>query len=945
MKWLTMVLTAALGCLSIGCSSAIAQEFALENFDVTYANANASPTLQAGSHPYEVTTHFDVANTADLEEGYVPSGAVKNLTVSLPPGFVGDTQATPRCDTADFTDLNPQAEPVYLPACPASSAIGVVTSRLSFTNVDEPEYFNSAVFNLVPPKGMAAMLGFVVYGGLAITIELRVNQSPPYNVIARLADVPQPARFFGSTLTIWGNPFESAHDPFRAGCLENAPSSTPALVSRGSCSSGGSQRPFLTMPGSCGEPLVSEIEASPWEDPALEVFASVANPPTMIGCSKLPFEPEVGASPTTRQAESASGLDFNLDFHDEGLTNPSGLAESDIKKAVVTLPEGVTLNPSAAQGLATCSPADLGRETVAAAPGQGCPEASKVGSVEVETPLLEGSILHGSLYVASPFDNPFHTLLAIYMVIKDPGLGVLVKLPGKVVPDPSTGQLVTTFGEPPFEVPQFPFSHFNFHFREGPRAPLVTPPRCGGYTTKAVFTPWANPDAPFAASSTFQVTSGVGGGACPAGGVPPFAPGFEAGTLSNQAGSYSAFDLRLTRRDGDQELTRFSTVLPPGVVGKIAGLSKCPQAAVQAAKAKAGVAELASPSCPASSRIGSTLAGAGVGAVLTYVPGSLYLGGPYHGDPLSVVAIVPAVAGPFDVGTVVVQEALTLNPVTAQVEVDGSASDPIPHILAGIPLKVRDVRVSADRSQFTLNPTSCQTLAEGATLWGGGNDVFSPADDVPTPVSERFQAAGCAALGFKPKLAIGLEGGTRRGAHPALKAVVRPRQGDANFGKAVVTLPHSAFLDQAHIRTVCTRVQFAAAGGNGAGCPAASRYGSAKVWTPLLDEPLSGPVFLRSSNHNLPDLVVALHGLVDIDLDARIDSVHGGIRSTFADVPDAPVTRFLLEMQGGRKGLIVNSTDLCRGKHRADAALTAQNGRRDDFRPAVRASGCGKRGH
>jgi hypothetical protein len=939
MKRLVTIFAVLLAGTTFCTGSATAQDFSLEDFSVTYSKADSSPATEAGSHPFEVTTTFDVANTVSPEEGYVPSGAVKNLTVSLPPGFVGDTQATPRCDTVDFTDFDPRAEPPWLPACPASSAVGIVTTRLAFTNQDEPRFVSSAVYNLVPPKGMAAMLGFVAFGGLAITVELRVNPSPPHNIVATLDDVPQPARFFGSVLTIWGNPSDPAHDPYRAGCLDNSPKPTFEISSTGNCPSGGAQRPFLTMPRSCTGPLASTIEASPWENPAFEATASSLSP-GMIGCSKLPFEPTITAAPTTRQAESASGLDFNLDFHDEGLTDPKGIAQSDIRKAVVTLPEGVTLNPSAAQGLATCSPADLERETVDSEPRQGCPEASKVGSVEVETPLLEGSVLHGSVYVATPHQNPFDSLLAIYMVIKDPGLGILVKLPGRVVPDPITGQLVTTFGDPPFEVPQFPFSHFNFHFREGPRAPLVTPPLCGEYTTKALFTPWAKPDSPYPTASPFQVTAGVGGGPCPAAGIPPFTPGFEAGTINNQARSYSPFTMRLTRHDGDQDMTRFSAVLPPGVVGKIAGVAKCPQTAVQAAKRKTGLEELASPSCPGSSRIGRTLAGAGVGSTLTYVPGALYLGGPYHGDPLSVVAIVPAVAGPFDVGTVVVQEALTLNPDTAEVEVDGSASDPIPHILAGIPLKVRDVRVYADKPEFTLNPTSCAPSSARAMLWGGGNDVFGAADDFPVPLSARFQAAGCASLGFKPKLAIKLEGGTKRGAHPALKAVVTPRAADANFGKAVVALPHSAFLDQGHIRTVCTRVQFAARGGNGAGCPAAARYGQAKAWTPLLDEPLKGPVYLRSSNHSLPDLVVALHGVVDINLDSRIDSVHGGIRSTFVGIPDAPVSRFVLEMQGGRKGLIVNSTNLCGGKHHAEANLTGQNGKRHDFRPAVRNAKC-----
>lgn len=382
-------------------------------------------------------------------------------------------------------------------------------------------------------------------------------------------------------------------------------------------------------------------------------------------------------------------------------------------------------------------------------------------------------------------------------------------------------------------------------------------------------------------------------------------------------------------------MTKFSATLPPGVVGKLAGLAKCSDAQIAAAASKRGRAELASPSCPQSSLIGHTLAGAGVGSQLTYVPGSLYLAGPYNGDPLSVVAIVPAVAGPFDVGTVVVRVALTLNPVTAEVEVDGSHSDPLPHILQGIVLKVRDIRVFADRPQFTLNPTSCAPSKARATIFGSNLNVFSSADDVPVARSDRFQAAGCAGLAFKPALAMRLKGGTHRGDHPAFRATVTPRPGDANFAKAIVTLPRSAFLDQSHIKTICTRVQYAAKA-----CPPGAIYGHAKAWSPLLDETVEGPVYLRSSNHKLPDLVAALHGIVDVDVVGRIDSHKGGIRGNFETIPDVPVSRFILDMRGGNKGLIVNSRNLCAHKSRAKAELTGQNGRRYEFGPVLRALGC-----
>ena len=324
---------------------------------------------------------------------------------------------------------------------------------------------------------------------------------------------------------------------------------------------------------------------------------------------------------------------------------------------------------------------------------------------------------------------------------------------------------------------------------------------------------------------------------------------------------------------------------------------------------------MSDPSCPAASQIGRTVAGAGVGIQLTYVPGSLYLAGPYHGDPISAVAITPAVAGPFDAGTVVVREALRLNPVTHDGEVDGSASDPIPHILKGIPLSLSDLRVYADRPEFTLNPTSCEPFEARSTIWGEGT-ALEPLAPPPGRPSSRFQAAGCASLGFKPQLHLKLRGGTRRGAFPALRAAYAPPQARRRQPpRLALTFPNSEFIEQGHFRTICTRVQFAAGPGFGAECPKGSIYGHVKAWTPLLDEPLQGPVYLRSSNHNLPDAVLALHGLVDIEVPVRIDSTHGRLRATVDGVPDAPVTRAVVSMQGGQKGLFVNSTQPLPGKH------------------------------
>jgi hypothetical protein len=500
---------------------------------------------------------------------------------------------------------------------------------------------------------------------------------------------------------------------------------------------------------------------------------------------------------------------------------------------------------------------------------------------------------------------------------------------------PNAGRLVSILDN----IPQLPFSRFNFHFKEGARAPLITPPACGIYTTEAQFTPWAEPAKLLTTTATFKVNSGAGGGPCPSGAA-PFHPGFEAGSINNSAGVYSPFNMRLTRQDGEQVFTRLSAALPSGVIGKIAGVAKCSDAAIAAARSRSGRAELGTPSCPASSQIGRVLGGAGVGGSLTYVPGKLYLAGPFGGDPLSVVAVVPAVAGPLDVGTVITRVGLTVNPDTYVAEVDGARSEPLPTVLKGIPLKLRDLRVYADRPNFTLNATSCDEEKAKATIFGSFIDIFNPADDIPFNGAARYQAASCASLKFKPNLSLALNGGTRRGDHPALKSVITyPRgKGYSNVGKAVVTLPPSEFIDNAHIQNPCTRVQF-----NVNNCPKGSILGTVRATTPLLDEPLEGLVYFRSNGGErlLPDIVLDFRGLFHVTLVGYVDAVNSRVRTTFARVPDAPVTKFTLNLNGGKKGLLVNNRNLCSHMLRSKVNLTSQSGKTYNTHPVLKTS-CAK---
>jgi len=930
-----------------------AAEFGFNSIDLHLSSSDANPfkpgtsdppATQAGSHPYALSAAFEV-NYTKVGSEYFPDERLRNLSFELPPGFSGDATAIPPCSTANFLEERASSAPNQGPNCPDRSAVGAMMINL----LNPLIRFASPLYVLEPPPGVVLRLGFKTTG-IATIIDTTVKQGGDYNVISTADRATEVLAVLGANLELWGVPADPAHDSLRGlDCLAlNAIGGS--FASGGSCPAGLPPAPVFTLPTECVGPVTTHWEADSWTQPGkllegdLESHddAVPPNPVGFHGCGKLPFAPSTESKATAEAAETGTGLDFNLDFNDEGLKVPDGISQSLTRKAVIALPEGMTINPSVGEGLGVCTPADLDRETLHSKPGEGCPNSSKVGSLHTEFPIVEDPI-DGSIYLAQQDDpkttepgaeNPFDSLIALYFVLKSPKLGTLVKLPVLVEPDPDTGQLLVTLDD----IPQFPFSHFNAHMREGQRSALITPPTCGTHTTVSKLYPRSEPDNPRTVLSSFEITSGPNGAPCPPGGIPPFGPEFQAGATNNNAGSFSPFNMRLQRKDGDQDLTKFASILPPGELGSLAGVDKCPDAAAEAARQKSGRDEQASPSCPANSLIGHTQAGAGVGSALTYVKGYAYLGGPYKGAPLSVISITPAVAGPFDAGTVVVRLGLDLNPKTAEVEVDGAASDPIPHILKGIVLKVRDLQVYVDRPDFTLNPTSCDESSARATVFGSYLDVFDPADDVPVDLSTRYQAANCLNLGFKPDLKLNLKGGTGRGGHPALKAIYTPRKGDANIEGLIVRLPRSAFLDQAHIKTICTRVQFAANN-----CPKNAQYGYIKAWTPLLDEPLQGPVWLRSSSHKLPDLVFDLHGLVDIEVAVRIDSARGGIRATMTDAPDAPLSRVLLRMQGAKKGLIVNSRDLCAGPSRANVQTDGHNGKRFNDHPLMRPLGCAKR--
>jgi hypothetical protein len=556
---------------------------------------------------------------------------------------------------------------------------------------------------------------------------------------------------------------------------------------------------------------------------------------------------------------------------------------------------------------------------------QSCPPASKIGTVEVTTPLLDHKV-QGALYIAKPFDNPFGSFMALYLVVEDEQTGIVAKLAGKVTPDPQTGQLTTTFDDNP----QLPLEDIDLSLFGGPKAALKTPLACGTYTTNTTLVPWSTPEGQTEhPSDAFQTSVAAGGnGACPASEAgAPVKTSFDAGTIAPAAGAYSPFVLKLTRPDGTQRIRQIETTLPKGLTGKLAGIPYCSEAAIAQAKSREapgkGVLEQQSPSCPPASEVGTVTVGAGAGVTPYYTSGRAYLAGPYEGAQLSFAIITPAVAGPFDLGAVVVRTPLYVNSETAQIR---AVSDPLPQIIEGVPLDIRSISLRLDRPDFTLNPTSCEPTQVAGSV--------TPALGSAAGLSSPFQVGGCRALKFAPKFNLSLKGPTRRGGFPAFKAVLNYPQGQgyANTAYAQVTLPHSEFVEQAHFQTICTRVQFAAEA-----CPARSVYGRAKAITPLLDKPLEGNVYLRSSNHKLPDLVIALRGQVNVDLDGKVDTGrNGGIRTTFEAAPDAPVKQVVLQMRGGKKGLFVNSENLCRKEQRALSELIGQNGKLSETQPLIK---------
>jgi hypothetical protein len=918
----------AFACL---CMPPPAFAFQVSSFEAVVHGEGQTIDTQAGSHPVALEMSVDLQTAGG---GPFSEGDLRDLSLELPPGLIENPTVLPPCQQADF--LTPRESPWEEESrsgesCPDRTQLGTLTVRSSYGGGEERTF---GLFNLQPPPGAPSELGANPYGAPIVFVPTIRQSDGEYGLTFQARDVAQLIDITGLTLTIWGVPWNLVHNDQRGDCLnELEPSFGWAKCSVGRPSKvENTPRAYLTLPTSCEGPLGFTAAADSWQGGSASRAAAAA---ALGECDSLAFEPHPFGQLSDPRTTSPSGYAFEIGVDDSGVTEAAQRSPSAVRKAVVALPEGVTINPSVGSGLGVCTPAQYEAETATSPPGAGCPNESKIGDFEVHTPIVAGP-LEGSMFLAAPHRNPFGSLIALYLVAKQPQRGILVKVAGKVEADPASGRLTATFDR----LPQLPYSSLVVHFREGQRSPLATPASCGPHSTSTDLTAWRDPSLSRHTDSTVAIEAGIGGGPCPQG-TPPFNPQASGGTLNSRAGAYSPFYLHLTRTDAEQEITRYSATLPPGLLGRIAGIPYCPEAAIEAARDRSGTDEQERPDCPVASRIGHTTAGYGVGSVLTYAPGNLYLAGPYHGSTFSVVAIDSALVGPFDLGVVIVRSAIHVDPASAQVSIDSAGSDPIPHIIDGIPIHLRDVRVYIDRPETMLNPTGCERSQLASTLNGSGAAIADPGDDTIATASVPFQAFDCGGLGFRPRLSLRLRGGTRRGRYPALRAEVRPRPGDANMASAQVALPRSVFLAQEHIGTICTRVQEAREA-----CPAASVYGWARAFTPLLSDPLEGPVFLRSSDNPLPDLVASLRGGgvgIRVDVDGRVDSYKGGLRGTFAGIPDAPVSRFVLTLRGGKHGLLQNAANLCAATQSATARFVGHASRGVLWHPQVK-SKCGQKG-
>ncbi len=894
--------------------------FGVESFALSPEGQDGQPESAAGSHPFQLSTALDFNQTLQGGGGSEPSAPalLKNLHFELPPGLIGNPQATPQCSNLDFSTLFVKDTNL----CPGESAIGA-----ALVTLNEPAnagYLTLAVplFNLTPAPGEPARFGFEAFN-VPVVLDTAVNSGGNYSVQVNVANVTSAAQVLRSDVVFWGQPGDPRHDSARGWeCIvagKNAP--------EGEHCEAPDPRPstaFLRLPTSCEGPLTTSLSGQSWSGQTLEGAATI---PALSGCETLPFSPTIKAQASSPSASTPTGLSVELKLPQDGLLEEQALSESDLRDSTVTLPQGLELSPSAANGLQACSESQIGFEGFNSeqqidefSPDQpSCPDASKVGLVHIKTPLLPHE-LTGSVYLAAQEANPFHSLLALYLIAEEPVSRVLVKLAGEVSLSESTLQVSTTFKN----TPQVPFQELKLELFSGPRASLSTPPLCGDYALGASLTPWSGqPEANVSSpAGELSVSSGQGEGACP--NPQPFAPEFSAQSTNSQAGAFSPFTLQIERPDQDQALSGVQLHLPAGIAALLSQVTPCEEP-----QASEG-------SCPEQSLIGHTNVSAGLGPEpIQTPPGQVFLTGPYKGAPFGLEIVAPAVAGPFDLGNVIVRSKIEVDPHTAQVTIQ---SDPLPTELKGIPLQLKRIEVVVDRANFEFNPTSCEAKKIDATLSGAGGGQAQ--------LSSPFKASGCASLPFKPQVQAQTQGKTSKANGASLSLKFKDQKGQANVAKTVLTIPAILPARLSTIQKACLAKTFEA---NPASCPEGSDIGSAIVHTPVLKSPLTGPIYLVShGNAAWPDAELVLQGEgITVILDGQTAIKKGITTSSFEAVPDAPFESLEATLpEGPHSALTTNlpikaKYSLCGQKLSIPMVLSGQNGAVIEQKTKVSVQGCG----
>jgi hypothetical protein len=852
-----------------------------------YGNAVVT---QAGAHP-DITTRFEFNRHTGPDGLVVPDGNLRTAVVSLPPGLVANPTVAPTCPGELMEGT---AEQQNTGACPAESQVGI--AYVETRDSDGVGHW-LPLFNISPPRGVAARLSFML-SGVVTNIDARVRSAPEVGVDATASYASQSLPLYASRVTLWGVPADPIHDDMRGGaCADGIAADCRASTSP--------LRAFVTLPTSCpAQPHLTRIKVASWQNP--DVFRSYSfdhdfdgMPMKTDGCGKLGFEPAASVALTTTAPDAPTGLDVEI-TSPQNLDNPSGLANAQLKDVKVTLPEGMTINPGSADGLQACSDAQLGLDDDAPV---SCPDGAKIGTVTATSPLLTEE-LSGDVFIRSQAsDDPESgEMFRMALVLENAERGVRVKLPGAIRVNKDSGRIVTEFDDNP----QVPVDHISLHLKAGPRAPLATPTTCGDKTIDLQFTSWAGHDESRQSSFTVPCTAGLGG----------FAPSLKAGVADPTAGAFAPFSLAISKPDGNAPLMGLSMTLPAGLVAKLKG--------------------------NLGTQVGTAKAFAGPGSNPFMLSGRVYLEGAYGNAPFSLRVVVPAKAGPFDLGEVVVRQKIYVDPITAQVTV---VSDPLPTIVKGVPVRLQRLEVNVDKPNFIVNPTSCAAKAFSGTM--------SAVDGRTAPINVRFQVGACASLDLKPSLALSLsgKGQTTDGKHPAVTAnLTQPFSGQANLKKVAVALPLSLALDPDNANGLCEFVDGSKATPT---CPKASIVGTAIAVTPILDEPLSGPVYFVKNIRKdpksgreirtLPKLVIPLTGQngLKLTLTGTSNVEDDQLVTTFDNIPDAPVSSFKLNINGGKGGILtVSDADICKSTQIADQQIDGHNTKQADTNVFIQTPSC-----